>query len=262
MEASRSDSTSSQINSLKFARQLIAASTALFIFFGTIVFNAVVPAALLNPAWLLRLATGLISNAYLPLIGLVMVHLAATLYRKSEIEAFKNSLAKWAVIASLGFLMLVPLQLWASWNLIQENFSSLERGKPAPDEPLAAMEKAIREAPDAITLQTQLTILRGPAITPQDMGRPLPELKKILLSSLQQARSNLLRKARSTPDPRGWVLVQDLIRFSIGAVGYAIGFAAFAQRPNSHVPLLEEWQAALASRRSGPRRSPSSGRRP
>lgn len=241
------------VGSPRLARQLVAAATAFFIFFGTIVLNMLLPAALLNPAWLMRLATGLIGNAYLPLIGLILVHIAVFLNPKSSLENLCSSLAKWAVIASLGFLLLLPLQVWASWSLIQQNFSSVDKGKPAADEPLAAMEKAIREAPDATTLQTQLTILRGPAITPQDMRRPLPELKEILLSSLQQARSNLLRKARSTPDPRGWVLVQDVVRFSIGALGYAIGFAAFAQRSNSRVPLLDEWKAALPGRRGGPR---------
>lgn len=120
------------------------------------------------------------------------------------------------------------------------------------------MEKAIREAPDAAALQTQLTILRGPAITPEDMRRPLPELKQILLSSLQQARTNLLRRARSNPDPRVWVLIQDVVRFSSSAFGYAIGFAAFAQRPSAKVPLLDEWKFALFSRRTSQRSSPSS----
>jgi hypothetical protein len=231
------------------AKQLLAAAIAFFVFFGTIVLNLLFPIALLNPAWLMRLATGLIGSAYLPLLGLISLNLAVYFYPKQNLKTLRSSLAKWAVIASLGFLLLVPLQVWASWSLIRQDFSPLEKGKPAVDEPLQAMEKAIREASDAASLQTQLTILRGPAITPQDMQRPLPELKQILLGSLQQARANLVRKARSTPDPRVWVLIQDAIRFSIGALGYAIGFAAFAQRPNSKQPLLDEWKSALFSRR-------------
>lgn len=248
-------SPSGLVGASRLARHLVAAAVAFFIFFATIVLNMLIPASLLNPAWLMRLATGLIGNAYLPLIGLILVYLAASIHPKTSIEGLRGSLAKWAVIASLGFLLLVPLQAWASWTLIQQNFSSLDRGKSAPDEPLQAMEKAIREAPDAATLQTQLTILRGPAITPQDMRRPLPELKQILLSSLQQARTNLMRRARSTPDPRSWVLIQDVIRFSIGSLGYAIGFAAFAQRPGSRLTLLDEWKSSLPSRRVGSRPS-------
>lgn len=243
------------------ARQLTAAAVACFIAFGTIALNILFPPSVSNPAWLMRLATGLVSNAYLPLIGLALVFLATYLQPKASFENLRGSLAKWAVIVSLGFILLVPLQVWAAWRLIQQDFSSLEKGKPTPDEPLQAMEKAIREAPDAAALQTQLTILRGPAITPEDMRRPLPELKQILLSSLQQARTNLLRRARSNPDPRVWVLIQDVVRFSISALGYAIGFAAFAQRPSAKVPLLDEWKFALSARRTSQRSGPSSSER-
>ena len=248
----------STTGSSRLARQLTAASLAFFISFGTIALNLLFPPSLSNPAWLMRLATGLVGNAYLALLGLVLISLAAYLQPQQRLDGLRSSLAKWAVIASLGFILLVPLQVWASWRLIQQDFSSLEKGKPSPDEPLQAMERAIREAPDAATLQTRLTILRGPAITPQDMSRPLPELKQILLSSLQEARVNLLRRSRSTPDPRVWVLIQDVVRFSIGALGYAIGFAAFAQRPSAKVPLLDEWKSALSSRRANQRSGPSS----
>lgn len=235
----------------KLARQLVAAATALFIFFATLVFNMLLPPALLNPAWVLRFATGLIGIAYLPLLGLVLVHLGAYVNPTPTLDDFRRSLCKWAVIASLGFLMLLPLQVWASWQLINQNFSALDSGKPTSDDPLLPLEKAINAAQDAATLQTQLQILRGPAISPQDLRRPLPELKQLLLRSLQQARANLQRKARSSPDPRVWVLIQDVIRFSIGSVAYATGFAAFARRPRSPITLLEEWKAALPQR--GPR---------
>lgn len=174
---------------------------------------------------------------------------ATTLYPQNTSESLRNSVARWAVLASIGFLLILPLQTWASWRLINEGFSSLEQGKPTVDEPLKAMEQAIREAPDAATLQSRLTILRGPAIAPADMQRPLPELKQILLTSLQQARANLLRRSKSEADPRSWVLIQDVIRFSIASVGFAAGFAAFAQRPGTKTSLLEEWTSALRRHR-------------
>jgi hypothetical protein len=226
----------------------MAASTALFVFFATVILNILFPMALLNPAWLLRLATSLIGHAYLPLIGLTLVHLGTYLHPKPSFEDLRRSLSQWAVIASLGFLMLLPLQGWASWHLIKQNFSSLEQGLSAPQDPLQAIEKAITEAPDITSLQTQLTILRGPTIAPQDAQRPLPELKQLLLRSLRQARANLQLKAKSSPDPRIWVLIQDVIRFSIGAIAYAIGFAAFAKRPGSPITLLEEWQSVVSTK--------------
>lgn len=52
------------------------------------------------------------------------------------------------------------------------------------------MGKAIRVAPDAKAIHDRLTILRRPAILPQDMSRPRPELKTLLLKSLETAIQN------------------------------------------------------------------------
>lgn len=224
----------------RYGSQLKVAALSLFIFYATLVVNALIPPSLLNPAWLMRLASVLIGNAFLPLLGLALISLAVIVEPSRKLENYSKSLARWAVLASLGFLLLLPLQAWSAWRLIRDDFSSLERGKPSPDEPLQAMETAIRQAPDAASIQTSLAILRGPAITPEDMARPLPELKQVLLNSLQQARTNLLKKQRNSPDPRSWVLIQDVLRFSVASLGFAAAFAAFAQRIGANSSLLSE----------------------
>lgn len=224
-----------------FAQQLKLAGLALFLFFITVVVNALVPPSLFNPAWLMRLASVLISNAFLPLIGLALIRLAVVIHPNKKLEDFSQSLARWAVLAAIGFLFLLPLQLWSSWRLIRQDFSSLDKGRPSPEDPLLAMERAIRQAPDANAIQTSLTILRGPAITPQDMARPLPQLKQMLLASLQEARANLRKaKEQEGADPRTWVLIQDVLRFSMASLGFAAAFAGFAQRKGARSSLLNE----------------------
>lgn len=116
--------------SSRMARQLTAAAVACFIAFGTIALNILFPPSVSNPVWLMRLATGLVSSAYLPLIGLALVFLAAYLQPKESLESLRGSLAKWAVIVSLGFILLVPLQVWASWGLSSKTSVPLKRGNP------------------------------------------------------------------------------------------------------------------------------------
>jgi hypothetical protein len=244
------DSDSIKIRA-SFADQLSLAALALFILFISAIANSLIPAALFNPAWQIRLTATLISNGFLPLLALALFQLGFTLKPLRRSETIRKKLCSFAVLASLGFLLLIPLQGWASWRLIRENFQSLEKGKPPADLPLQEMEKAIKTAPDAQTLQANLTILRGPAIAPQDMARPLPELKQMLLGSLEQARSNLLKKAgRDGADPRVWVLIQDNIRLSFASLGLAIAFAAFAQRPGQSKTLLKELSETLGLERS------------
>lgn len=122
---------------------------------------------------------------------------------------------------------------------LQELDAQGSTGRAAPQSRLDAMEKAIRDAPDARSMQNSLTILRGPAITPQDMERPLPQLKEILLQALARARQNLTGASRQEQSLRTWTLIQDCIGNSLAALAYAFGFAAFAQSPKQDRSLLQ-----------------------
>lgn len=241
----------------------------LVLLFLTAVVNALIPPAILNPAWQVRLVATLVSNAYLPLIALAILALGSSQPNQKRLQVLRDKFSTLAVLAALGFLLLVPLQGLASWRLIRLDFAPLEQGRPAAQTPLDAMEKAIKEAPDALTLQGRLTELRGPTIAPQDMARPLPELKKILLSSLQQARANLERRAsRQGSDPRVWVLIQDSLRFGISSLGLAAAFAAFGKRPGQSENFLYELLSVLRSLKTprlqlpAPRRTPPGRPRP
>lgn len=238
---------------------ILVASAALMISYGYHLLNTSLPPAILNPAWQLRVASTLVHTAYLPLLALVLIRInreaAICRITASQQRSLRKSLASWAVIASLGFVLLLPLQAAAAWNLIRQDFRPLDGGKGAMETPLKNMEKAIREAPDANTLQEQLTILRGPVIAPKDLRRPLPELKKLLLASLDQAQNNLRTTSKRQTTLRIWQLVQDCLLTSVASLAYAAGFAAFAQRPGQPQTLLQELASAgRADRPMGLRR--------
>lgn len=225
---------------------LIATGIALFLAYAVLVLGGILPFALLNPAWQLRLAGVLVSSAYLPLLGLCLLHLSklvseVTRQPQRRLLDLYTRVRRVAVLATLGFLLLLPLQAGAAWQLIQKGFRGMDGAGPASTQPrLDAMEKAIREAPDARSIQNSLTILRGPAIAPQDMQRPLPQLKQLLLQSLERARQSLTNDSRRETSTRVWMLIQECIRNSAIALAYALGFAAFAQRPQEERTLLQE----------------------
>jgi hypothetical protein len=263
------DQRKQQASNRFHSEPLPLAVLVLVVLFVVSILNALIPPAILNPAWQIRLVATLVSNAYLPLIALVILALGSSLPNQKRLQLLRDKFTTLAVLAALGFLLLVPLQGLASWRLIRLNFAPLEQGRPAAETPLDAMEKAIKEAPDALTLQGRLTELRGPTIAPQDMARPLPELKKILLSSLQQARTNLERRtSRKGSDPRVWILIQDSIRFGIGSLALAASFAAFGKRPGQSENFLYELLGVLRSFKAphlqlpSPRRTPPGRPRP
>lgn len=263
------DERKQQASNRFHSEPLPLAVLVLVVLFLVSIINALIPPAILNPGWQIRLVATLVSNAYLPLIALAILALGSSLPNQKRLQLLRDKFSTLAVLAALGFLLLVPLQGLASWRLIRLDFAPLEQGRPAAETPLDAMEKAIKEAPDALTLQGRLTELRGPTIAPQDMARPLPELRKILLSSLQQARANLERRApRGGSDPRVWILIQDSIRFGIGSLALAAAFAAFGRRPGQSESFLYELLGVLRSFKAprlqlpSPRRTPPGRPRP
>lgn len=245
-ESGRAFSTSSAETLLP----LIATAVVLFILFvvRVVVLGGVVPPALLNPAWQLRLVGLLASWGFLPLLGLGLLQVSILIANgagrpQRRLQETYTGLRRAAVLATFGFLLTLPLQAGAAWKLIHSGMQDLDAqdspGRAAPQARLDAMEKAIRDAPDARSIQNSLTILRGPAIAPQDMQRPLPQLKQILLRALAEARQNLTGVSREERNLRVWTLLQDCLGNSLTAMAYAFGFAAFAQSPKQHRSLLQ-----------------------
>jgi hypothetical protein len=221
---------------------LPVAAISLFILFGGKLIGGSIPIQLLNPAWQLRLISTLVNQAYLALIGLCLFRVCELLPYPST--AGRRDLLNWglrlrrlAVLATLGFILLLPLQAKAAWDLIRTDFRALDRRpaelRTASERRFAAMEKAIREAPDAMAIQRDLTILRGPGIPPQDMQRPLPQLKALLLQSLNRARQSVTAETQQQTSLRTWGLIQECVQNSVLALALALGFSAFAQRKQS-----------------------------
>lgn len=227
------------------ALPLIASAAVLFLLFGVrvLVLGGIVPPALLNPSWQLRLASQLVTWGFLPLLGLGLLQVSITFADivkrpQRRLLEFYSKTRQIAVLVTFGFLLLLPLQAGAAWKLIHSDFRGLE-GRTAPQARLDAMEKAIREAPDAKAIQNSLTILRGPAIAPQDLQQPLPQLKQLLLQSLAKARASLTGVSRQERTLRVWTLLQECLGNSLAALAYAFGFAAFAQSPKQDRSLLQ-----------------------
>lgn len=235
---------------------LVVIAGVLFIVFVISLVGLLTPPSLLNAAWQLRLVSTLVSYAYLPLLALVLIDISGRLGSQTDVMqgstgGIPRNVARWAVLASLGFVLLVPLNASALWRVAHSQTASLEVRRPEVQRRLRAMEEAIEGATDARALQTRLTMMQGPTIAPQDMSRPLPELKQMLLKALGKARSNLQRYAtEGRPDTGMWAMIQESIRLSVASLGFAVAFAAYGRRPGTGMTLLDEWVLFQGKRRS------------
>lgn len=106
------------------------AGLALIVIFVSSVITLVLPVRFLDPQWQYRLASSLIENGTLALLGLIMVLIAGSIdgQRKGirhgtealmEVNRFHNrvnAVRNLARIAAIGYLMLLPLLAFSVWR--------------------------------------------------------------------------------------------------------------------------------------------------
>lgn len=228
-----------------------AVSGALFVLFSVNVLAGALPPRLLDPAWQLALIASLIDNASLALVGLGLVHLQA--YHapyNPVIQRRRDRVARLAVFAVLGFLLLVPLQITASLRLAQSIRVADARRAASINADFTVMRQAILAASTSEDLQLRLQRLQRLPAPQLQPGRqsPLEPLRRRLLLSLEKARREGLTQLASASRPRFRALLIAASRNLVAALALAIGFAAGARSRSSPVPLLREFTALLRSK--------------
>ena len=121
-----SDSSRAGSPVLLSAPGLGVVALVLFVLFATLVAGALWPVQLLNPLWQLRLAGSLINGAPFALLGLALLQIAVELGpHDPRLKSRQKLCSQLAVIAALGFLLLLPLQTLAALQINHEREVSL-----------------------------------------------------------------------------------------------------------------------------------------
>jgi len=88
------------------------------------VLNAALPLRLVDPSWLQGLIQFLLSQGFLPLIALVLLQLAVVLnHESSRLRRRRDRFSRLALVAALGFALLIPLQLISTWGNLNQQTS-------------------------------------------------------------------------------------------------------------------------------------------
>jgi len=96
----------------ELALRLWFGALALLVVFAATVLNAALPLRLVDPRWLQGLIQALLSQGFLPLIALVLLQLAVVLNpESSRLRRRRDRFSRLALVAALGFALLIPLQL-------------------------------------------------------------------------------------------------------------------------------------------------------
>ncbi|MCP9833291.1 MULTISPECIES: hypothetical protein [unclassified Cyanobium] len=216
---------------------------ALFATYGVTVLNTILPLAFLQPAWLVTLISALLDSAPLALLGLGLVHLVAYLEPDDiRVQGRRDAIARWAVGAVIGFLLLLPLQAASAFQglgLVARSQSSamqvaIERAKD--------FQRAIDGASSVADLQQRITTLQGPGLQLTEQSQSLPELKSMLSERLKESIKSSRDVVHSPWNPGLWAILQRTLRVLLLATVYALAFAAGSQRQACDLSLLREAQ--------------------
>jgi hypothetical protein len=134
--------------------------TALLTVYCTVVTADLLPPLLLNPRWQFGLANVLVNRCFFALAGLGLWHLAGHLApNEQKLQRRLDRLARLAVLAVVGFLLLMPLQLWSMGaGVSPENL--IKSGQPALPSLLPALVAALATASLARTGPAGLSLLQ------------------------------------------------------------------------------------------------------
>lgn len=239
---------------------LAGASTALFLLFITVVLPGIFPVRLLQPSWLLRFAAALATASPLALTGLALLQVAVAVSPGEEqIKKRFRLFARLAVLAALGFLILLPLQGFALLRqtaiLNEVRVSRIERA----EQQLNTLRGVVDSATSSEQLNIRLQEVNGPVLGPADRSQPLPLLKAQVGAVLDQAAIQIRKEREANPVVGRLALLPDLMRIALTNAALAFGFASLGRRPGSKQSPISELQSAWqrnTRRRSSRPRSP------
>lgn len=230
---------------------LLVSGISFLICYALVVFIELTPIAIGQPIWSINAAVTLIDNAFYALVGLLFVAISGLLSPQySFAYKFYRRLARLAMWVCLGFLLLVPLQAFATWKTQQTFLNSRTTQLEIARARLDRFRSHIAGARNTTEIQALLKAEQGISLSSEDLRRPVDVLQQGLLTRLDEARRQL-SNTRGQRRAWQWVALQRTIRISLMSLVYAVAFAAMARRKESTQSLLSEFGNTLAKTNLG-----------
>lgn len=234
---------------LKFVYFFQWASTGLFLIFITTQLIDILPFLPTNPEWQVGFINRLISNGMIALTGFLLAHLAFLVSPfNPKLKSHFYNLRKWAIAAAIGYILLIPLQGFATWRAFSIIKTSQQTQLQEANKRFAPLKKAINEATSIKDLEDRLKKLNLRTDLQQaNSTGTLQETKKTLLLNLERAEIRVNDQFSGTKPQQIWSAAQAGVRTVAYSLGLALAFAAGAQASESSDTLLESFSNRFGS---------------
>ncbi len=256
------DPTTSREDAVSGLSRLLASSClGLLLVFLAFALTDSLPLQLLDPAWQLRFANRMVNTGIIALVAFLLLHLAVFIDPANRVlRGPLRTARQWALAAVIGFLLLLPLQSFATWRVLALSSGNQLSQRQLVSQRLAVIRQAVDAAGSSADLEARFASLPGtkPELPPAALRLPLPQLKRRLLLELQKTEERISDRLRGPTPAEIWGLGQGLVRVMVASLGFALAFSAGAQTPGSSQTLLQQllkrWQVITGRRPRGKQR--------
>lgn len=213
---------------------------------------SMVPLRLADSQWQLGVLANLVANGSWILIGLVLLHLASMLQPRNG--ALSQRLMLWrrlAVLAAVGYLLIVPLQVAITWIRVDASRYARERVISNSETQLKAYHDALMGSANLTDLKTRLGAIPGAPTLPEQASLvPYPEVRERLLQQLEQAETRLRQQTQTVRSgPNAVELWRQTARGSLASLMLALGFASGAEGLFGQASLLQSFNPLIRGAR-------------
>lgn len=196
---------------------------ALILVFLAQVLTAIYPIALIQPEWMLRFSGALRGTASLPLLALGLFMLANTMDGDVSPSSKQiNWMRRFATLAALGFLFLIPLQ---SYGTVKAINAQVEERQVELKKVLAAVPLIKKAETESELRQAILTMPGGEQLARRPLGGEVPTVRNFLLERIQSTVNRLENELKENKDKALQRIILPLSRDGLISLAYAIGFA-------------------------------------
>lgn len=211
----------------------------------------ILPPALLDSGWIVTSVTTLANLVIFPLLGLMLVHLAAYFSPTPRFQALQSKLGRLAGFVAIGFFLMLPLLGFLvvrnGQMIATNNAKALSQitGKSAQ------LRRAISDAQNPAQLQAAMQALQGPALDATALTRPLPVLKEQLNVVIKQAEQSFLDQIQGPYSPQNLPVLKALLRTFFQCLFAGLGFAGLSWSSATNKIMLASMASQLAKVKTG-----------
>ena len=214
-----------------FARLAATAARALLFIYAITIAAQALPLKVLAMDWQISMISVITNSSILPLQGLVLAHLAAYLDpSEPRFEVFCQNLRRWALPATLGFLLIIPLQSYNFVKGIRNYRQNAAKNELTITQTFGDIRNAVESASTTADLQKRLADLNAPGLSPADRIAPLPAIRPTLLAEIQKAEKKAKANISQQDPEQFWLFSKQMVGSILAALVFAFAFAAAAKR--------------------------------